>query len=84
MKMAEIGAFEAKTHLSALLEKVQRGESFYITKRGQRIAVLQKYDIKKPRKIRPDQILNRFRAIRAASKKGSESIKELIEAGRRF
>lgn len=34
----EIGAFEAKTHLSALLEKVAHGETFIITKHGQPIA----------------------------------------------
>jgi prevent-host-death family protein len=36
----EIGAFEAKTHLSALLDRVARGESFIITKRGKAIAEL--------------------------------------------
>jgi prevent-host-death family protein len=36
----EVGAFEAKTHLSALLEQVQQGKRFYITKRGKRVAEL--------------------------------------------
>ena len=36
----EVGAFEAKTRLSALLEKVQAGQSFYITKHGKRVAEL--------------------------------------------
>ncbi len=40
MKTSEIGAFEAKTHLSALLEKVRNGKSFFITKRGQPVAEL--------------------------------------------
>ncbi len=40
MKTMEIGAFEAKTHLSALLEKVRNGKSFFITKRGQPVAEL--------------------------------------------
>lgn len=35
-----IGAFEAKTHLSELLDKVQAGQSFTITKRGKVIAEL--------------------------------------------
>ena len=34
----QIGAFEAKTHLSAILEKVAQGQTFIITKRGQPIA----------------------------------------------
>ena len=35
--MIEVGAFEAKTHLSALLEKVKSGEEVLITKRGKAI-----------------------------------------------
>ena len=40
MKVQEIGAFEAKTRLSELLDKVQRGQVFRITKRGKPIAWL--------------------------------------------
>jgi prevent-host-death family protein len=35
-----IGAFEAKTHLSELLEKVGRGQVYVITKRGRPVAEL--------------------------------------------
>ena len=38
--MREIGTFEAKTHLSALLEEVARGETIVITKRGRVMARL--------------------------------------------
>ncbi len=38
--MIVVGAFEAKTHLSSLLEKVTRGEQVLITKRGKAIARL--------------------------------------------
>ena len=38
--MIEVGAFEAKTHLSALLDKVSRGEEVLITRRGKAIARL--------------------------------------------
>lgn len=40
MKVKEIGAFEAKTHLSALLERVGRGQVYVITKRGRPVAEL--------------------------------------------
>ena len=40
MKAKEIGAFEAKTRLSEILEKVRKGQVFFITKRGQPIAEL--------------------------------------------
>lgn len=36
----DIGAYEAKTHLPALLERVARGEQFTITKHGRAIARL--------------------------------------------
>lgn len=36
----EIGAFAAKTHLSALLEKVAHGHTFIITKHGKPVAEL--------------------------------------------
>jgi prevent-host-death family protein len=35
-----IGAFEAKTHLSSLLDRVERGERVTITKRGRPVAML--------------------------------------------
>ena len=40
MKPKRIGAFQAKTHLSALLERVDRGQVFVITKRGRAVAEL--------------------------------------------
>lgn len=38
--MREVGAFEAKTHLSALLEAVAAGEEIVITRRGTPVARL--------------------------------------------
>ena len=38
--MDTIGAFEAKTHLSSLLERVAQGESFTITRHGKPVAKL--------------------------------------------
>ena len=39
-RILEIGAFEAKTHLSSLLERVSRGEEIVITKHGRAVARL--------------------------------------------
>lgn len=47
--LKEIGAFDAKTHLSRLLEQVAAGESFIITRHGKRIARLVP-DVPEPRK----------------------------------
>ncbi len=38
--MIEVGAFEAKTHLSSLLARVARGEEVLITRRGKPVARL--------------------------------------------
>jgi len=38
--MQTIGAFEAKTHFSALLNKVEKGEHVIITKHGHPVAKL--------------------------------------------
>jgi prevent-host-death family protein len=49
-RVQEIGAFDAKTHLSSLLERVASGESFTITKRGMPIAELR--PLPKPKKTK--------------------------------
>ena len=38
--MTEVGAYEAKTHLPRLLERVRKGERITITKHGTPIAML--------------------------------------------
>ncbi len=40
MKPKEIGAFDAKTRLSELLDRVDRGAVYIITKRGRPVAEL--------------------------------------------
>jgi prevent-host-death family protein len=40
MATTEIGAFEAKTRLSELLDRVARGQVYRITKRGKPVAEL--------------------------------------------
>ena len=42
----EIGAFEAKTHLSRLLRATQTGKSFIITQRGKAVAELRPPPVK--------------------------------------
>ena len=40
MKPKQIGAFAAKTHLSRILDRVDRGQVYVITKRGRPVAEL--------------------------------------------
>lgn len=42
MKPKEIGAFEAKTRLSELLDRVDKGAVYVITKRGRPVAELRR------------------------------------------
>jgi prevent-host-death family protein len=42
--MREVGAFEAKTHLSELLAAVEKGETITITRRGRPVARLAPID----------------------------------------
>ena len=38
--MTSVGAYEAKTHLAALLDRVEKGEHITITRHGRAVAVL--------------------------------------------
>ena len=81
MKM--IGAFEAKTHLSELLEKVARGECFLITKRGKPVAALS--PVTAGTRQGPKDLITDFRKRFAKSLKrfSIQEITEMKEAGRR-
>jgi prevent-host-death family protein len=50
--MIEVGAFSAKTHFSEILKRVEQGESFCITNRGKKIAVLSSFEDKHKQKIK--------------------------------
>ena len=50
MDIEEIGAFEAKSRLSELLEQVRQGRTFRITRRGKPIAELR--PIPQPSRLR--------------------------------
>ena len=51
MEIEEIGAFEAKTRLSELLDQVARGKVFRITKRGRPVAELRPVTTAKRRPV---------------------------------
>lgn len=80
--MESIGAFEAKTQLSALLERVAQGETIEITKRGIAVARL----IPVPKEQTPDlrQLAREIRQMRKGVNSKGVSIKELINRGRRY
>ena len=77
-----IGAFEAKTHLSQLLQDVQKGNEITITKRGKPIARLTPIK-ENENKVKIKDILHEFDSIRNKVK-GNVNIRKYILAGRKF
>ncbi len=77
--MKSIGAYHAKTHLSALLEEVRRGERFTIVKHGVPVALL----VPVEKRADPAAAIEKIRELRKGKKLGSLSIRDLIQQGRR-
>ena len=75
----EIGAYEAKTRLSALLDRVARGEQITITRHGVPIARL--VPIAKPDVGRRREAIARIKALRKGLTLGAP-VKDLINEGR--
>jgi prevent-host-death family protein len=81
--METIGAFEAKTHLSSLLDRVARGERITITRHGVPAAMLVPID-RAEQKLPHKEIVEGMRALRKRVKPGKMSLREMVNAGRRF
>ena len=78
--MSTVGAYEAKTHLSRLLEEVERGESVTITRHGRAIARLVPAT-EVPRA--PHDVIADLRAGRKGVRRGRTSVRSMIDEGRR-
>jgi prevent-host-death family protein len=77
-----VGAYEAKTHLSELLEKVEAGEEITITKHGAPVAKL--VPVKK--ELRSEErvaAIDRIQKLAIGLSLGGLKIKDLIREGRR-
>jgi prevent-host-death family protein len=81
--VASIGAFEAKTHLSDLLDRVARGEKITITRHGVPAALLVPVTETAP-KLTHQEIVEGMRALRKRVKPGKRSVREMVNEGRRF
>ena len=78
-----IGAFEAKTHLSELLDLAAMGERFTITKRGKPVAMLVPLD-EEPR-MSVEEAMAAMDEIRSRVSLGDDlTVKGLIDEGRRW
>jgi prevent-host-death family protein len=79
--MHAIGAYEAKTHLPSLLDRVAKGERITITRHGVPVAVLMPSD---PAAGRPaSEVIDDLRRFRKKLRLKGLAIRDLIEEGRR-
>jgi prevent-host-death family protein len=76
---SSIGAYEAKTHLPALLAKVEGGDTVTITKHGRPVARL----VPVSTRSSPLSIVAALRAARVGVHRGEDSVRDMIEEGRR-
>jgi len=79
--VVQVGAFDAKTHLPSLLERVAHGEIVQITRRG--VPVAQLVPIPAKRSATPAEAVRHIREKRRGLRLGGLKIKELINEGRR-
>jgi prevent-host-death family protein len=82
--MHSVGAFEAKTHLSELLQRAERGEEITITRHGKPIAKLVPVtDDRVAAAARHAQAVDGFRALRKQYTLGGLKARDLINEGRK-
>ncbi len=79
--MITVGSFEAKTHLSSLLERVERGEEVLITRHGKAVARL--VPAAEADRAHIDDVIARIKSARSGVTLGGISWKELRDEGRR-
>ena len=79
--MEEVGAFEAKTHLPKLLNRVAQGERITITRRGKPVALL--VPVEPTPSLSPEAAVQRLRALRrGVTWSGDFTLREAIADGR--
>ena len=81
--METIGAFEAKTHLAALLDRVARGARITITRHGIPAAMLVPVG-QTEHGLAHSEIVAGMRELRKRVKPGRMSVREMVNEGRRF
>ena len=79
--MDKIGAYEAKTHLPKLLDRVSKGERITITRHGVPVAVLLPPECRQ--KSDPVKIIRELRKLRKQNRLNGLRLREMIEEGRR-
>ena len=81
--MDSVGTFEAKTHLSELLDRVNQGERITITRHGVPAAMLVPVE-RTGGRLTHGEIVDGMRALRKKIKRDSISVREMVHQRRRF
>jgi prevent-host-death family protein len=79
----QIGAFEARGYRSQLLDRVARGETIAITRHGEPAALLVPVRAG-ARRVSHAEIVAGLRQLRARVKPAKVTVREMVEAGRRY
>lgn len=79
--MRRIGAFEAKTHLSRLLEEVEAGEELLITRHGRAVARLS--PVETPSTGQRREAIERLRRFRCGKTLAGLRLQKLRDEGRK-
>jgi prevent-host-death family protein len=81
--MKSVGAFEAKAHLSSLLDRVAKGDKITITRNGVPAAMLVPVN-QSSEKLSHSAVVQAFRELRTGVKPDKMSVREMVNDGRRF
>lgn len=79
--MLTVGAYQAKTHLPELLDKVEAGEQITITRHRRPVARIVPADT--TRSEPASAVINALRAFRKGRKLGRLSLRKMIVDGRK-
>ena len=80
--MGKVSSYEAKTHLSGLLKRTEKGEQITITKHGISVAMLVPVKTSKKRSVHAS--IQEIVKFRKGKKLDGVDLKEMISEGRRF
>jgi len=79
--MSPVGAYQAKTHLPELLNRVEKGERIVITRRGVPVAVLVPVDVQRAQEA--GAVVDELLQFRRGRGLRGERVVDLIRQGRR-
>ena len=82
--MKTVGAFQAKTQLSQLLDEVEKGQAVTITRRGRPVAVLAPVAPARPAKTGEEWLAEVKRLRKGITLGGTVTIRQLIDEGRKY